>query len=427
MIKLKPVFQRELFNKLLKNHNRHDLSKLLKKSPSILYHYKNCKVNSIPLNLLEIAIKLSNIPEKEFNKNILNKFSAKDKINQILNDGREIRKEKLKQWKKDIPPLKSLIIDNYLDFELWFFKYKNLIDFGVRKLNYIKKNNKFLEVSYTTHSNKIKKEFIIKFPRKILINKGFLYFFGLWVGDKRGGKRFGVTNKEPKINSFTEDYLIKLYQKPERVLYIHKKEKLPYNLKYDKLVEIDSETKGYSLSVHIKNGILTSFFDYLESNIDEFLYKIKDFNIFFAGLFDAEGNIFLEDSCFRWSCKNEDLIKIYKKHLTRLGLYDRFDGSNFVAYNKEIFAKKILPYIIHPKKINNTNLVCYGKGFLEDRFKNILNIIKLNPGLTNNELSNLLDRKKVYAQLRFLEKLDYIYFKDYPKQTFINEHKSQKL
>ena len=40
-----------------------------------------------------------------------------------------------------------------------------------------------------------------------------------------------------------------------------------------------------------------------------------------------------------------------------------------MTYNKKVFSKIILPYIEHPKKKNNANLVCCGKGKLDERFK----------------------------------------------------------
>ena len=105
-----------------------------------------------------------------------------------------------------------------------------------------------------------------------------------------------------------------------------------------------------------------------------------------------------------------------------MGLFNRYDGSNFVTSNQKVFSKLILPYLIHPKKINNVNLICFGKGNLEQRFLQILKVIENNPGITNKELAKALKKKKVYAQLRVLEKLGYVYSENYPKQVFIVKH-----
>jgi len=421
MFKLKLSFIKNIFGRLsLKFGNSKKASDFLCIPYSSFRGYKNGYFYSLPSSLLNKIMRLNLVSKEELKKNTIKVYSKNENNKKILDNGREKRANQLKKWRDEIPQFKEILKENCLDFEKWFLTYQKLINFGARKFNYIKSNDNFIEVSYHTHSNKIRKEFILKFPKKIKLDEEFIYFFGLWVGDKAGGGRFGIMNQELKIVSFAKKYLIKLHQIPEVVLYIANNQDLPDNQKFDKIVRIKQKENGYAFSTHSINGILVSFFNYLESNLNEFLYSIKEPNIFFAGLFDAEGNVFLEDSCFRWACKNETLIPIFKEYLNRLNLFNRYDGSNFVTYNKKDFSNNILPYLIHPKKINNSNLVCFRKGDLEKRFVDILKIIKENLGITNNELAKVLKRKKSYAQVRVLEKLGYIYSKNYPKQLFIN-------
>lgn len=421
MFKLKSSFIKNVFDRLsLEFGNSKKASDFLCIPYSSFRGYKNGYFYSLPDNLISKILRIGIISQEELKRNKLSTYYRDEQNKQVLRKGRFARFNQLKQWRESIPPLKEILIKNNLNFEKWFLAYKKLINFGARKFNYIKSNDNFIEVSYHTHSNKIRKEFVLKFPKKIKLDEEFIYFFGLWVGDKAGGGRFGIMNKEPEIVSFTKKYLIKLHQIPEVVLYIAKNQDLPKNEKFNKIVKINGKAKGYAFSTHSINGILVSFFNYLESNLSEFLYSIKASNIFFAGLFDAEGNIFLEDSCFRWSCENPKLIPIFQEHLKRLNLFNRYDGSNFVSYNKNEFSNRILPFLIHPKKINNSNLVCFGKGHLEGRFREILDIIKENSGITNRELAKALKKVKSYAQVRLLEKLGYIYSKNYPKQLFIN-------
>ena len=428
MFEIESSFLKKLFEKLrLKFGNSRKASNFLKIPHSTFRAYKNGYASSLPNETLKKIMETKIISKEEIEKNVKHRFYRKEQIKKAMDKGNKIRIEKLKKWKQEIPPLKEILKYNHLDFERWFLAYKKLIDFGPREFNYVKIKKDYVEVSYTTHSHKLKKEFVLKFPRKIFINEDFLYFFGLWVGDKSGGKRIGIVNKEREILSFAEEYLKKLYQNTEVYLYIGIKEKIPNNYKYDKIFWIKQKGNGVSFSIHAINGILTSFFYYLQSNLNQFLYNVENFNIFFAGLFDAEGNISLEDTCFRWSCKDEYLKQIFKIHLKRLDLFKRDDGVNLVTYNKNIFKDKILPYIIHPKKINNSNLIYYKKGKLERRFMDILEFILKNPGVTNKELAKALKKKKLYAQVKVLERLGYTHSKNYPKQIFINKQKLHKL
>lgn len=125
-----------------------------------------------------------------------------------------------------------------------------------------------------------------------------------------------------------------------------------------------------------------------------------------------------------------DKTFIYDSCANRKGrgnLFARFDGVNLITYNKEAFKNKILPYLKHPKKINNSNLVIHNLGNLEPRFVEIINTVRDNEGLTNKELAQLLSKKKIYAQVKFLKGLGYVYTKDYPKKIFINKQKLENL
>ena len=332
--------------------------------------------------------------------------------------GRKLRKRQLEKYKKDIPKITKIINGKYLDLEKWFCSYKKLIDFGTREFKgiYIKEDRLILK--YTCFSKGKKKSFITTLPQKIKIDKEFLYFFGLWVGDKSGGRRIGIVNKNKEILDFTENYLKKLSQKIEKYLYIGEKEEVP-NKKVDRIFRTRNKDFGYSISIHSTNGILKSFFEYLEKNFLEIINTKQKTNIFLSGLFDAEGNISLEDKCFRWGCKDkillEKLIGIYKK----LDIFRRYDGSNIISYDKEFFLKYLLPFIKNKEKINRINLITNKTGKLDKRFINILIKIKGSPKITNKELAKTLKRTKVHAQTRFLTELNYIETKNYPKMLEI--------
>lgn len=347
-----------------------------------------------------------------------------NKAIKILDYGRQFRINQIKKWREEIPDIKNLTKNKEILLEDWFNKYIKLINFGTRQFKLIKKEGNKIKLVYTNYSNSKKMIFTNYLPVKIKIDNDFQYFFGLWCGDRLGSGRFGVANKNKEINFYTKYYLKKLYQKSEFVLvYNDGIEKPSLNYHIDKIYcnKSDTKIKGYCVHVGIKNRIMFSFFDYLYKNLDEVLNLIPNKYIFFAGLFDAEGNVFLEDSCFRWSCLDQEKVKIYIKYLKELNLFDRYDGSNLVTYNKESFAKEILPYLKHSSKINKTNLICYGKGRLENRFIKILELIKSNPGINNKDLTKVLKRVKRYAQTKFLENLGYVKTMNYPKQLFITD------
>ncbi|MBU0962919.1 MAG: hypothetical protein KKD48_03365 [Nanoarchaeota archaeon] len=336
--------------------------------------------------------------------------------------GQKIRHNQLRKWRKDIPSIKEIIKKDYIYFEKWFLKYEKLINFGCRQIIKKEANGNKLKLIYSNYSKSEKKIFTNYFPLKIKVDKDFQYFFGLWCGDRLGSGRFGVGNKNKEINLYTKYYLKKLYQKPEFILTYNqgiKKPKLDYKIDKYYINKAETNIRGYCISVGIKNGIMFTFFDYLYKNLDKILTYFPNPYIFFAGLFDAEGNVFLEDSCFRWACLDKEKVSIYKKHLKKLNLFKRYDGCNLVTYNKNTFSKEILPHIKHPDKINKTNLICYSCGKLEDRFLEILKLIKNNPSITNKKLSKVLKRTKRYSQTMFLKKLGYIKSENYPKQLFI--------
>ncbi len=387
----------------------------------MLYHYKNGRVNNISKEMLNKIIALLNINKDTISSNVISTFSRELETNNALIKGRETRKQQLNAFRNRIPKINEVVEGCSLDLEKWFKHYRNLIGFGVRKIKDIEKEGNILKITYTNYVKEKKKVFTKLLPRKIKIDGDFQYFLGLWVGDTSGGGRVGVMNKEKILNFYTADYLKKLYQTPEYVLYVHNNVIPGLDYTINRVVRINSTRNGYAISVHAVNGILKSFFEYLEENLDEFLDLIPNKNVFFAGLFDAEGNAFIEDRCFRWSCKNETNIKIFTKHLRELNLFHRFDGSNLITYNVNTFSETVLPFIKHPVKINAAALIRFNEGALPKRFLAILDVIKTTPGKTTNEIAKALKRGKVSSQLNFLKGNNYIYKKGYPHKMYITD------
>ena len=80
----------------------------------------------------------------------------------------------------------------------------------------------------------------------------FIYFFGLWCGDRAGGKRFGICNQNEAIIKFTKKFLKKNYQKIEKFLYIQKDLAAP-KVDYDKVNKIQLEEEIENLKSMYRN------------------------------------------------------------------------------------------------------------------------------------------------------------------------------
>lgn len=412
MIKLKLPFQKNMFTKLIKIHGGSvNAEKAIKIPASSIRGYKNLYFNSVPEELLNKLVNLKVTSASEVDRNTLSSFLKEDQINKSLNYGRMRRKEKLQSFKKSLPKVSKLVSDNKLSFLKWFEKYVFLLNSGFRKSSF-STEKKIVKVRYSNFAKSSVKEFEVIIPKEFVLDSDFIYFFGLWCGDRAGGKRFGICNKNEKIIKFTERFLKRYKQKIERTLYVSELLTIP-KIKYDKKFVIKTDKRGWVLSIHSYNGILSSFFYYLYNNLDEFLSLI-DFKPFFAGLFDAEGNVSLYNKSFRIACKNINSINIYQKYLKKLNLYDRYDGNCLITYNLNGFINLIVPHMKHTNKINLSNFLFTGKGPLPPEYKQILNFIKNNPKKTAKEIAKALKKTKVYSELRLLNNFGFISNKEYP-------------
>jgi len=419
MIRVDAKYQKEIFERVIKIYGGLSASSILKIPYSSLRAYKNLYFKSVPKNLIDKLVCLKIVLKEELDKKIIEVFENDKQIKKCLDFGREKRKENIIKMKEEMPSFKDIVTEDNLDFERWFSKYIFLLEAGFRKID-IKSKKNFLSLKYVNFTRHGFKEFEVRIPKKFKINSEFNYFFGLWCGDRAGGKRFGITNKNKEINKFTESFLKKNYQNVEKILTIHPDVKEP-TINYDKKFVIENSKKGWVLSVHSNNGILTSFFYFLQSNLEEFLKISKHKSAFFAGLFDAEGNVSLYNKSFRWACKNERLIDIYSKFLKAMDLYDGYDGGCIISKDKEKFYNKIFPYLKHSKKINNTKFLCRGEGYLIKEFLDILRFLKESPKKTSKEISKGLKKKKSYFELKLLSDFGFIIYEDYPYKFKITQ------
>jgi len=423
-VEVNPKFRKELF----KEHGSvTNLANKLNTSGIMLSAFKNNSLKTIPYKLFKNICKEFHISNKERDKHIKYFYTHKEICNKGLIIGRNFRKRQLKNWRKELPSVNKIIGKKRLDLEKWFESYLKLINFGCRKFKKIRKEGNKIIIQYYNYSNSKKRLFHNILPRRIKIDKDFQYFFRLWCGDRVGKGRFGVVNQNEDINLITIKYLKKIYQKPKVVLMINPNIKIPdLKINIEKIMKYKS-LKTYGVYVYSQNNILFTFFDYLAQNLNTTLSVLPNKNIFFAGLFDAEGNVFLEDRCLRWSCKTKKYLRVYQRHLKDLDLYHRYDGSNFVTYNLQTFLDAVYPFIKHKNKINDIRLLCNLNGKLKNRFLNILKEVYKKPCAKIKELAKGLKRAKLYSQIRFLEDTGYVYIKEYPKKVYLTEKGLKEL
>ena len=245
MLELNPNFQRLLFTVFIKEYGFKKCCSLINKSQGMIYHYRNNRVKLVPKSIVEKVCNLCNL-NNELKINIVKEIYFSESVNQIMSIGRKINLDRLKMHKESIPNLEEVMHDNFLDLEKWFDKYKFLTG-RVRKLD-IKHKEEYILIRYSNFTKNGFKDFEIKIPKRFILNDEFVYFFGLWCGDRVGGRRFGICNQNQCINKFTKYFLKKNHQKVEKILYITKGETEP-KIRYNKILNFITRTGKWSNSI----------------------------------------------------------------------------------------------------------------------------------------------------------------------------------
>jgi hypothetical protein len=424
LVRLTPSFQKRLFEKILiKYSGSINAEKILKIPASSIRGYKNLYFCLVKQDLLIKLINLGFLTESELSKNTLETLSKKELVGLNLGNGRKKRINKLKNMRSLLPKVSEIVNNNELNFLKWFEAYHPLLDSGFRKSIFLVKDS-FLYISYNNFAKAEDKKFEVQIPVKFILNKKFSYFFGLWCGDSAGGKRFGVVNQNEALLSFTEDLLKEMHQRVEKILYFSELIEEP-KVTFDKKYMLKTDKKGWVLSIHSNNGILASFFNYLYENLQDFL-NFLNLDSFFAGLFDAEGNVSLYNRSIRIACKDKEKVRIYTKFLEKEGFSIKYDGGCIVIYNLILFFDKFYTSIIHSKRKKLLYFLCTGKGEVPLFFQEVINYVTKHPNCTQKEIAKALKKAKVFQELKLLCDFEYLYHKGYPFRYF-TQHRSPKL
>lgn len=339
-----------------------------------------------------------------------------------------------KKWKK----LKqSVKIENCLENnEFLYFNNKKWI----KESNYIERINKtpfiinILSIKYFKNKIKIKydyynphkksKEILFReIPLKFKLDEEFLYFLGLWCGDRF---RVGISNSCLELLGFTSEFLRKRLEQPEgfilgEVLSSHELSKEEWKL-HDKILKklgatkirnrIDKRKinrKNVSYAILLSNNyIIWHIFRTLENNLDIIFNNLNEqFRYaFYAGFFDAEGYVdkyhkLLE---FHQYIKNYHIVKPLLKHLKK----DKFNvfyynGKVIRMNNKnnnfELFYKKIFPYLRHPDKISEIQDLI-SNNLTKREYILFIYWISKNPNKTSKEIAKSFNQSYVHTLLK---------------------------
>ncbi len=431
MVELKENFQRDLFTNLINKYGRFFLSKKLNKSPSILYLYKNNYVKSIPLRVINKAVRLSTFSKDNLKINTKRMFSAKDFIHKIMYDGAKIKHQKMKEdlsikigafsLLEENNGLFILDMLNWLNKNSWIEKLqrqKGLVNNA--KIDKISK--KHIVISYTAYNRRTKKgeHYIISLPRELQLNTDFCYFLGLLYGDGLNGARVGIVNKDKSLINYTANFL-KTFFKNNKI----KSQVNIYNPKINPnefrqwLKSISDEfgvyyndkARGsYVFNIFITNKILRRAIDDLLENLEYLFEKLesKQKGAFLAGLFDAEGNVNKLDKNLRFSQKIETKVKVIQNILSKEGYHQRYDGSNIlIGYRNEykedlkLFEIQVLPFLKHSEKSIQAKELLSGY-FVMESYKQLLKIISTNSNISQKQIAKLANKVKCHRELNAL-------------------------
>jgi len=430
MVELDSKFQNKLFTELIKKYSRQELSKKLCKSESILYHYKNNKVKAIPKIVLLRAIKLSSFSEENFEENILRTFSAKDSIKEIMQKGTRINNKKIKERFSIKFGAFSLLKPNNglltLDVLSWLMKNNWIANLsqqnGLIKGAKIKRiSKKHIQITYFVYNKKTKKcePYLISLPKSLVLDKNLFYFLGLLFGDGLSGARVGIVNKDKELIMWTSNFLKKYFgnnlRKSQLVLYkTHSdpeiKEFVDWLSPLSERTEVyyNLNARGnYVFNIFITNKILRRILDDFLDNLENLFLSLthSQKGAFLAGFFDAEGNVNKLDRNLRFSQKIENKVKVILSVLGKEGYHTRYDGSNIIiGFNKEykedlnIFKEQIFPFLKQSKKTKETKELIEGY-IMREEYRPLLEIISNNPGLSQKQISILIQRVKCNGKL----------------------------
>ncbi|MCK4669582.1 MAG: hypothetical protein KAT43_00140 [Nanoarchaeota archaeon] len=430
VVRLIPDFQKELFSRLIFTIGTIQAATRFGKSRRLFYHYRNCRVNYIPYDLVKTAAILVG-KTKELEDNILESISFAELVNKNLKLGRTIHTKKIREkFNKKIEITKVIQKEgNYfvLNISKWWelTGLEHSLKTNICEIIKVAKSKDKITIftKVYTHKGKIRRK--IQLPIKLLLDENFFYFLGLYFGDGTRGSRVGICNKEVRLIKWVATYLSGLFS--DQIYMDLMLQKRWQNSQLDPLINkikpfainkifYNKMFGDYVFITYIVNKTIERILKLILNNISILIQMKPHFiNPFLAGLFDAEGNVNFRDNVLRISQKNKENCKLINVLLEKVGFGFRYDGSNFVIANTKLtregdfklFSERIWPYLKHPQKKANAMALINGRNYSEKDLL-LVKIVNENPGITNREIAKIIGRKRNQSYLSTLTSAGFI-------------------
>jgi len=411
LVLLRPEFRRKLFKTSVAEFGTQvKAAEKLGMARGTLVHYLH-KAKFVDYSAALKAASLTGL-KKELRENIVKFKSRKRSNNEVLRVGRQKRLNQLKKLRNPEIELKKILVGGKSLIARWF-KASNKVTLMrasplISQINVTEKKDELV-----LHYAVLKKTFKTIIPKHLVLDEDFAYFFGLWLGDKAGGGRFGITNQDEGILKKTLKVLKKKFlQKEVRldVLMPRKGEhKIPLFLtSLPRKSFIGKRNHKPTFVVYSLNAPLKGFFEWLSrpTNLRGLYAGFNNLkkNAFLAGFFDAEGHVNPIDCNLKFCQKGKTLKKFLFEALQEFGA--RQDDSSIVVKDVGRIGRTMLPFLNSRKKQGVAKLLAGDT--TKQSYSLIALWLKRNPTSNRKKVAKAFNKKRLHYILPALIEAGYI-------------------
>ncbi len=312
-----------------------------------------------------------------------------------LTRGRETRKRQLEVLKKQ-PPFVEILDKRCIRVWDWFCKTNYRERWAVSpfmKMREVRSRKKIVIIKYAVRGQR----YWLAFPRRLTLNSDLAYFLGLWVGDRAGLARFGITNQDAKIIRATKKLMREQFSQPStlfRLDILRSTGTMVYatfGVHYLRLYREGTNHRPTYL-FYVANSVLSDLFAFLTNteNLEQTLssFSPREKEAFLAGMLDAEGHVDLINRCVKISQKAGHVQRTLLGLLAPYGAV--YDGINVVIQNRD-FVLAVLPHVRSSKKQALKNWLRHK--LLRDDYAVVLSWMAANPNATRFQISTSFGKR----------------------------------